>query len=136
MDTRRKILTPENARTAAQQIRSEGKRFNLLSGYFDVLQPAIVRSVAAHSEPGVPMFALVLDPPDPVMPRAARIELAVSLRLIDYVVHAPCESEKFIEQLAPDRWIPEEAAHARSTERLIQNVLERHDRARVPGARY
>jgi bifunctional ADP-heptose synthase (sugar kinase/adenylyltransferase) len=136
MDTRHKILTPERALEVAAQLRLEGKPFQVLSGYFDVLQPAIVRSVAAQSQPGAALFALVSDPPQPVMTHAARVELAASLRLIDYVVSAPLDSVQFIARLAPDVWIREEDAHARSTERLIQHVFERHDRAAVPGARH
>ena len=62
MDTRRKILTPSKALEAALALRASGTSITLITGYFDVLQPSLIRQMAAT---GARVFALVLDPPDP-----------------------------------------------------------------------
>jgi hypothetical protein len=125
MDTRRKIVTPELALQSSAHLRAQFP-ITLVVGHFDVLQPALLRRLEALSKP---VFALVLDPPNALLPSAARIELAASLRMIDYVIHWAGDSEEFVASLAPNACLHEEAAHSESTERLIQHVFERHGRS-------
>lgn len=129
MDTRHKILGRERALEVAEDLRRRKVPFTLICGYFDVLQPAMARQIAERrgAESG-PLFAMVLDPPSPLLPAAARAELAAGLRMIDYVIPWNGDADDFVASLAPDACFRAEAAHAESTERLIQHVSERHGR--------
>jgi hypothetical protein len=124
MDTRRKILTPRQALDAARDLRAAGTPITLISGYFDVLQPALIRQIAAARGP---LFALVLEPPAPLLPAQARTELAAALQVIDYVIYSSSQSADFIASLAPDQHIRAEEEHLAARERLIRHVLERHN---------
>jgi len=128
MDTRRKILTPSKALEAALALRASGTSITLITGYFDVLQPSLIRQMAAT---GARVFALVLDPPDPLLTTQARAELAAALQVIDYVIYsstAPSElaAAGFVATLAPDRHIRAEKHHLAAREQLIRHVVERH----------
>lgn len=130
MDTRRKIVTPALALDAARELRAAGKPITLISGYFDVLQPALIRQIAAASRP---LFALVLDPPAPLLAEQARTELAAALQVIDYVIYSSSQSADFIASLAPDQHIRAEEEHLATREHLIRHVLERHNASAAGG---
>lgn len=122
MDTRSKILSPERALQLASETRSAGKQLKIVSGFFDVLQPEIVRALTPLAGPESLLLALVLDPPSPVTSATARAELAASLRMIDYVVSFDGDPTAFIERMQPAEWIQHEHAHAESTRRLLERV--------------
>jgi len=82
LDTRGKIIDIAAATGIAAAWRSQGVRWKLLTGYFDVLTPDHVRGLPE----GGPLMAAVLDPPDPLLPTRARAELAAALRMVDYVL--------------------------------------------------
>jgi hypothetical protein len=80
-----------------------------------------------------PLFALVLDPPSPLLPGKVRAELAAGLRMIDYVIPLSGDMDDgdvdaYVSSLAPAVCVNEQAAHAESTERLVQHVWKRHGR--------
>ena len=94
MDTRNKILTPEEALKLAGPVA-------VAAGTFNPLRAAEARELAAFHErtPGASLLALVL-PADPeLLPQAARAELAAALRVVSYVV--PASSEDWIDALRP-----------------------------------
>jgi hypothetical protein len=93
-----------------------------------VLQPALIEDLQNLATEGSGLFAIVLDPPTPLMDAQTRTELAAALRVIDYVVHLDGDPSDFIERLDPDDWIREEENHLQSTEHLIKHVVERHGR--------
>lgn len=126
MDTRLKIVTLDRAVELAAALRADGRRLRIVSGYFDILQPAIVRAVEQLAGPGIALLALVLDPPRPVTSSNARAELAAALRVIDYVLSSDSDPAGVVERLQPAEWIRQESAHAASTERLIEHVVQRH----------
>jgi hypothetical protein len=130
MDTRAKILTAGEALGLAGDLHARRQPFALVRGYFDVLQPSLVRQLAQHRSENAaePIFALVLNPPAPLLSAGARAELAAALRVIDYVIPWDGDADQLAASLAPQTCISEEAAHAESTERLIQHVWERHGR--------
>jgi bifunctional ADP-heptose synthase (sugar kinase/adenylyltransferase) len=135
MDTRRKILTPSQAIACAAELRANAIPFKVISGHFDILQADLVRRLTALASPNFRIFAVVSDPEHPVTTAAARLELAASLRVIDYVVHCVANPADLVQKLQPAEWIREEAAHLAGTERLIQCVLERHGRLAAAGTR-
>lgn len=128
MDTRHKIITPEQAIERAAQLRSSAVPYKVVSGHFDILQGSIVRRASSLAASNSKIFAIVSDPDHAVTTSAARLELAASLRVIDYVVHCVTDPGNLVQQLLPAEWIREEVAHLASTERLIRHVLERHGR--------
>jgi bifunctional ADP-heptose synthase (sugar kinase/adenylyltransferase) len=130
MDTRRKILTPAEALEVAREFRAGGTPITLISGTFDVLQPDLIRKIAAARRP---LFALVLDPPAPLLTAQARTELAAALQMIDYVIYSSSQSADFIASLAPDQHIRAEEEHLATRQRLIRHVLERHNASAAGG---
>jgi|SRR5277367_347644 len=127
MDTREKIISAAQAVQITAELRNDGIPFNLVSGYFDVLREEVVGRLGAHTAQNMRMFALVLDPPRPVVCARARCELAASLRMIDYVLHTEGDPAEFVRSIDPLAWIHEEDAHQQCTDHLIRHVLERHE---------
>jgi glycerol-3-phosphate cytidylyltransferase-like family protein len=69
----------------------------LIAGYFDPLHAVHVRRLRELSKAGATLVVAIDDPPDPLLPRAARAELAASVASVDYVV---CDIQSAIETLA------------------------------------
>lgn len=86
MDTRRKILTAEQAVAAARQARAGGARVTLVSGHFDPLLPANARRLGELAEPEGWLLVVITDPAKPILPAQARAELVAALRGVDGVV--------------------------------------------------
>jgi hypothetical protein len=125
MDTRSKIITVEQALALSRELLESGTPFNVVSGYFDVLQPGWVERLQEYSSEETRLFAVVLNPSEALLPDAARAELVAALRVVDYVI--PCGgATDFIQDMKPIRRIQEEASHQESTERLIEDVFQRH----------
>jgi hypothetical protein len=116
MDTRRKIVLVASAPLGC----------TVVAGFFDVLQAADARDLAALSRPVV---AVVLPLADALLSQQARAELAAGLRMIDYVVLAAetCP-DALIEQLQPARVVRLEAVQARRSRQLKENVRHRQTR--------
>jgi len=111
----------------AHAIREEGLSITLISGYFDVLHPSLIRQLDAQiaGAPRSRVLALILNPPAPLLTAQARIELAAALQVIDYVIDSTQASD-FVISLAPDRHIRAQEDHLAIREQLIEHVLERH----------
>lgn len=125
MDTRSKIVDLPTAAAIAARLRSEGARLKLVAGYFDVLTPDEVRRLRSLSD-GQRLMAVVLDPPNPLLPPRARAELAASLSMVDYVLALPGASlEQALEQIRPDEVVREERAGAQRLQALIEHVHRR-----------
>lgn len=117
MDTRGKIVDLERARALAR-----GGGLRAVAGYFDVLLAGHARALAGLRKPGVKLLAIVADPPDPVLPAAARAELAASLAAVDYVV---CDPAGAVLSLFPDA-VRLETADLERRRELIARVQGRH----------
>lgn len=136
MDTRAKILSVADAVEMARKLRDAGGRVVVVLGYFDVLQPEMIRAVESCASPGTHLFAMVGDPPVAITSRAARVESAAALRVIDYVVSCSGEPEgmfgenmfggNVVRDMQPHEIVRHERLHAESTARLQQRVMERH----------
>ncbi len=94
MDTRNKILTPEEALRLPGPVAAA-------AGTFNPLRASEARELAAFHErtPGASMLAVVLPAEPELLPQSARAVLAAALRVVDYVVPAP--SEHWIDALRP-----------------------------------
>jgi hypothetical protein len=130
MDTRSKILSAARALEVAADLRHRRVPFTIVCGYFDVLQPGMARGIPERGIEGRPgtVFAVVLDPPSPLLPASVRAELAAALRMVDYVIPWSGDGDELMASLIPDACVNKEAEHTKSTERLIQHVWERHGR--------
>jgi glycerol-3-phosphate cytidylyltransferase-like family protein len=121
MDTRAKIIDL----ASAAGLQRQGARLKLVTGYFDVLTPDLVRRLRSLSH-GARLIAVVLDPPAPLLPAQARAELAASLSMIDYVLLSPDAGlEKALEEIRPDEVVRDELADGKRSEALIEHVHRR-----------
>jgi bifunctional ADP-heptose synthase (sugar kinase/adenylyltransferase) len=99
----------------------------VVTGYFDVLVPDHVRRLSEIADATGTLFALVLDPPQPLLSRRARAELVAALGVIDYVV--PVEEQAAKELLShfhPGEIVREESADLLRASRLSLHVQGRH----------
>jgi bifunctional ADP-heptose synthase (sugar kinase/adenylyltransferase) len=121
MDTRGKIIDL----ASAARLRRPGVRLKLVSGYFDVLTPDLVSRLGSLSDGGR-LIAVVLDPPNPLLPSRARAELAAALSVIDYVLLLPeVGLEKALDQIQPDEVVREDMADRKRSQALIEHVHQR-----------
>jgi bifunctional ADP-heptose synthase (sugar kinase/adenylyltransferase) len=108
LDTRSKIITPEQAREQ-QRVKSAC----WVAGNFDPLLAEHIRRLRENTAPGRLLIVEVTNPARPLLPQRARAELVAALSMVDYVVlgngtgHTP-------------------GIDASVTERFIENVLKRH----------
>jgi hypothetical protein len=125
MDTREKIIGLDAAVGIADDLRRGGERLKVVAGYFDVLTPDAVRRLRSLPD-GSRLMAVVLNPPNPLLPPRARAELAASLAMIDYVLLLQDFSlEQALEQIRPDVVMREEMAGAQRLQALIEHVHRR-----------
>jgi hypothetical protein len=82
MDTRSKIVSA----TDALRLAHDGA--TVVSGYFDPMTAAHAQRLAGFKRNGTPLLVLIADPPDKILPAAARAELVASLRAVDHVAIA------------------------------------------------
>lgn len=102
----------------------------LVSGYFDPLTSAHARRLAGLAETHGPLFVLIVDPPDPILPAGARAELVASLACVRaVVVPGPEEAAAIFGALPAARLLREEAADLERREDLTRHVHVRHAQA-------
>jgi hypothetical protein len=125
VDTRQKIL--ERIEDASDQVRANGKKLLVLSGYFDVLTPSMVARIQSIEDqhPECAILALVLDMNSALLPQRARAELAASLRAIDHVLMARSIAGA-TELLAPDLVVRDEENQLADRRLLINHVQRRY----------
>ena len=127
MDTRNKIIPPDRAVSLVDELRAQGAAVRVVTGYFDVLVADHVRCLREIADGSGVLFALVLDPPRPLLCGRARAELVAALAVIDYVV--PAEEQAAGELLShfhPGEIVREESADLLRARRLSEHVQRRH----------
>ena len=102
----------------------------VIIGYFDPLTAAHARRIIelrSELRRNTGRIAVIVtDPPDPILPQRARVELVAALHAVDYVVAAMHNtSAEIVARLQPDEVIQEEAADLRRTQELIAHVHRR-----------
>ncbi len=127
MDTRTKILCPAEAGEAARRLRDSGRRIKAIAGYFDPLLADHARRVAATKDGSTALVAIVLEPPQPVLPIRARAELVAALAAVDLVV-VPGEArlEDVLAALGACEVVRTEEADRQLSAGLVQHVRSRH----------
>jgi bifunctional ADP-heptose synthase (sugar kinase/adenylyltransferase) len=126
LDTRTKILTPEQALELGERLRNQGRRVAALAGTFDVLLAETAGRIAGAVAGYDVAIAVVGDGADELLPRSARAELAAGLRAIDWVVALDNDAHKaFLDRLAPDAIVSETGSHTAATAGLIAHVQRR-----------
>ena len=126
MDTREKIIAPERALAIAEELRQKSVCVHVVTGYFDVLRPALLSRLREVAGEGTRLFAFVLDSEEALLTGRARAELAAALRVIDYVIPCPGNASQLLLAMQPNQLTREEIAHRDSTEQLIEHVFQRH----------
>lgn len=116
LDTRQKILTPDQALAAL-------KGAHAFVAYFDVLTVPLLRRLA---ELGRPVVAIVLNPESPVLPPRTRAELAASLACVEAVIPLTEDPTAFLEALEPVNIVHWESEDLQRTARLIDHVQSRN----------
>jgi hypothetical protein len=125
-DTRGKVVTVEQAARLARDQRSGGMLVVAFVTHLEVLRAAQVRKLEQVAEvagrEGGKLFVILTEPESPLVPLAARAELAAGLRAVDYVVAASEGGVAALAAIAPDVTIQDEAEDRRLTRELIEHV--------------
>lgn len=126
MDSRRKIVSGEEAAAAAARLRDEGRKVCILTGYFDPLLAVHAEELEKAVADGSALMVVVGSPADPLLPERARAELVAGLRSTDYVVAAQGEAaEQIAARIPHDSLQHQEAEDDRRRAELILHVQHR-----------
>jgi glycerol-3-phosphate cytidylyltransferase-like family protein len=129
MDTRDKILSGQAAVETVCQSKRLGRKLTVVTGYFDVLQVAHVRHLAAvRKTTGDGVLMVVLIPGGgSLLSHRARAELVAGISMVDYVViEAEGGLDEFLCCLSADEVVSRQAADDEQQRLLIEHVLLRH----------
>jgi bifunctional ADP-heptose synthase (sugar kinase/adenylyltransferase) len=127
MDTRNKIIDPEHAVVIVDQLRRDGAKLRIVTGYFDVLLAGHVRRLDEIADGAGKLFVAVLDPPHPVLATRARAELVAALAVVDYVVPADKEAAlDLLSNFTAGEIVQEESADLERARQLTEHVQRRH----------
>jgi bifunctional ADP-heptose synthase (sugar kinase/adenylyltransferase) len=127
MDTRSKIIDPAHAAVIVDQLRRDGARLRIVTGYFDVLLAGHVRRLCEIADGSGKLFVAVLDPPRPVLDARARAELVAALAVVDYVVPADKEAAlDLLSHFTAGEIVQEESADLERARQLTEHVQRRH----------
>jgi hypothetical protein len=119
MDTRSKIV--------AEAAQARGAA--VVCAYFDILQPWHIEELARIKAAHAALAAVVLPLASELLSQQARVELAASLRMVDYVIAAgPGELEAILARLEPAEIVRLEEADLRRRGELIEHVHRRQIR--------
>jgi len=134
MNTRAKILSPENLRQRLEEHRRRGEPIVLANGCFDLLHVGHIRYLeGARREGDVLVVGVNSDASErglkgdgrPILPAQARAELVAALAAVDYVViFDEPNVEALLATLRPD-------VHAKGTDYTAETVPERELAARL-----
>ena len=85
MDSRTKILGPEEAAGKIQEWKREGAPVTVVRGTFDPLLAAHVRALEAMKGETLRLAVFIVEGSAPILPPAVRAELVAALRAVDLV---------------------------------------------------
>lgn len=129
MDTRQKIVCPEEALLLAAILSSQGRAITVVTGIFDVLLAAHAQALEeVRQNTGSAVLMVVLLPcADCLLAESARAELVASVSVVDYVIIArePCPDD-LIRLLGAETVISREGLDEAERRRLIDHVQRRH----------
>lgn len=116
LDTRHKIVTPA-------EIRRDGRPLCLVAAFFDPMHAGQLSRLREVCPAGSMIVVAIDDPPEPLLDRRARTELAASLAFVDYVVAEPGSA---LAELAPGLFIDQRPFETECSTRLRSRVVDRH----------
>ncbi len=127
MDTREKIIDSSRAAALVAGLRSHGSAMKVVTGYFDVLVAEHSRRLIEVADGADILFAVVLDPPEPVLGARARAELVAALGVVDYVVPSgETAAQALLSLFTADEIVREESADLLRARRLTEHVRRRN----------
>ena len=127
MDTRDKIVDSSRAAQLVAGLRSHGSALKVVTGYFDVLIAEHSRRLLEVADGADILFAVVLDPPEPVLGARARAELVAALGVVDYVVPSgETAAQALLSLFTADEIVREESADLLRAHRLTEHVQRRN----------
>jgi hypothetical protein len=130
VDTRTKILQPEDAFAIAARLRAGGWKFRLAVGTFDVLLAEHARQLDLLNDPDAVLLAAVVNTPDPILSLRARAEMVAALSSVYrvFAVEPGPPLHQLVTALLPDdiAWL--ESQDQMLLRCLIKHVHERHGR--------
>jgi hypothetical protein len=125
LDTRNKIMAWGDARTLLEAAGAP-----LVTGHFDPLTAAHARRLAELAKTNGPLFVLITDPPDAILPPGARAELVASLACVRCIVLPPPEgADEILSTFPAARLLREEAADLDRRASVTRHVHARHAQA-------
>ena len=116
LDTRQKIVPLDRA---LEQM--DGAKCVVVNGYFDPLTAAHVRRLRELHGEAARLVAVVIDPPEPLLPARARAELVAGLACVDCVVLEEAGLDPVVNA------VHEEEADLERRDELIARVRARHE---------
>ena len=127
MDTREKIVDASRAAALVAALRSNGSALKVVTGYFDVLIAEHSRRLREVADGADILFAVVLDPPEPVLGARARAELVAALGVVDYVVPSgEAAAQALLSLFTANEIVREESADLLRARRLTEHVQRRN----------
>jgi len=128
VDTRKKIVTPEDAVAVAERLRAGGTALKVVSGYFDPLLAEHSRRLGRARDEDGALMAVISSPADPILNAGARAELVAALGVVDYVVlPGNTTVEELLARLPVAEIIRLERADEETTRELIRHVHNRQE---------
>ena len=125
MDTRHKIIEPQQALTLVRDLRARGVK--IVTGYFDVIVAEHVLRLREIKNGSGTLVVMILDPPEPVLGGRARAELVAALGMVDYVVPADEQAAgELLSHFTASEIVREEPADLLRARRLSEHVKRRH----------
>ncbi len=126
LDTRRKILTLEQAADKAHDLRRQGETVVAFVSHLEVLHAAQVERLqeVAVANPGK-LFVVLTETESPLVALAARAEVAAALRVVDYVVPCPDGAGPALAAIGAALTVDDEEADRGRTRQLIEHVRSR-----------
>ena len=102
----------------------------LVTGHFDPLTSVHARRLSELAETNGPLFVLITDPPDAILPAGARAELVASLACVRCIVLPPPEgADAILASLLSGRVLREEPADLDRRAEITRHVHARHAQA-------
>lgn len=127
-DTRRKIITLDQARNLAAQNREKKPAPPAVAfvTHLEVLRAGHVRKLEtlASENPGK-LFLILTDPESPLVPLEARAEVAAALRVVDYVVPSPDGAGPVLAAIHAGLTVEDEEEDRGRTRLLVEHVRNR-----------
>lgn len=131
MDTRNKIKTVNDALAAGMEAKEAGKRLVISYGEYDPMLAAHAERLAARQAGDTWHVVAVLPGKDPLLPLAARCEMAAALRAVDCVV-AFEQSPSLLGMVAGKAEIHDDRQAGEDVRRELIALI--HEKQRLSGA--